>query len=94
MASCLKAMIANEDTPAHETDEEILKSLSEGIKDGLLRMLLQFHLGYPVSDEGNDQSDIVQSYFKNIYSSSANFSDMNESKKSCVKKSVERSKIM
>jgi len=72
MASCLKPLIEAENENINISN--VVRYLAPGIKDGLWRILLQFHMGFPVSKKTNEDSqksdnpyDVSLAYFNDIY---------------------------
>ena len=57
VASCLRELVALNGNDVMNSTDEFCNSLKTGIKDGLWRMLLQFHLGYPEPQKA-DETDI------------------------------------
>ena len=77
IASCLKFLIDTE-----LLGKDLFERLSDGIKDGLFRMLLQFHCGYLVLDQkSNNTSDTSSGvYFDEIFQaeSPVDFNELKE----------------
>jgi len=67
VSSCLKALIKKENNGVLD-QSSIIPGLSEGIRDGLTRMILQFAVGYPKkkNKQGTDVEN-PEEYLENIY---------------------------
>jgi len=71
--SCLQALISSESPLPQNNVKDfdtswLLKGLAEGIKDGLGRLWLQFHIGSPLEKKKNgNNGDIESKYFEDIY---------------------------
>jgi len=86
VSSCLKALTEQTDATTHEN---LIARLTEGIKDGLWRMLVKFRIGYPVSVKGTDPKTFFQEHLESIYQLSlpSNIKNINE-----IQGAIERAK--